>query len=573
MLLVALISVPAARVAAAAPGDANCDGRVNGDDLSILAAAVFSDSPLACAAADANGDGRIESADFISLVEIIEKPLAAGPVLTYVGLAGANGAPFDPLGLIDGVPVFFSGAGSGLNLVIEGRTGASGVAPGLETFLSDPHNPAQRPDLQIESSNALGDSGRPVCGSGVPAVNPPDFGLTQTVADALNLLACNFVSATAPGSACTQNQFGDNAFINAGTQVQFCMQVSAVLAFPLGDTLLSVRLRDQNGNLGPLQQLIVRVAPGLPPSTFTPTPTPTPVPPTATATPRPTLSPTPTLTAVPTLTPTRTSTATRAPSSTPVTPSPSPSRSPTATRTPTRPSPTRTRTATVTPSPTPTTTPSPTASPTPPIGPVVTFFGLTNSDDTLVPSSGTNADGLAVFRYSGSFGFHIVVEGKPSPNGVGVDLLNLLTITTYQPDRTGFPDLQIEASNPLGNGSPAVCDRSGPSAGGVPAIWPPNFDPTQQNINSVNDLACRFVDGEGKPAGRSALDACVQDDFNGIGTGVYGYADPSSSKIEFCSLVDTPDQFPQGDTVLTVRLRDTDRNVGAPAQIVVHIGP
>jgi hypothetical protein len=571
VLLVALISVPAARVAAAAPGDANCDGRVNGDDLSILAAAVFSDSPLACAAADANGDGRIESADFISLVEIIEKPLPAGPVLTYVGLAGANGVPFDPLGLIDGVPVFFSGAGSGLNLVIEGRRGLSGVAPGLVTFLSDPHNPAQRPDLQIESSNALGDSGRPVCGSGVPAVNPPDFGLTQTVADALNLLACNFVSATAPGSACTQNQFGDNAFINVGTQVQFCMQVSAALAFPLGDTLLSVQLRDQNGNLGPLQQLIVRVAPGLPPSTFTPTLTPTPVPPTATATPRPTLSPTRTPTVVPTLTPTRTSTATRAPSSTPATPSPSPSQAPTATRTPTRPSPTRTRTATLTPSPTPTTTPSPTASPTLPIGPVVTFFGLTNSDDTLVLPDPPNADGLIVFRFSGSFGFHIVVEGKPSPDATGVDLLNLTTITTYQP--SSLPDLQIEASNPLGNGSPAVCDRSEPGAGGVPAIWPPNFDPTQQNINSVNDLACRFVDGAGKAAGRGAVDACVQYvDLAGKPNGIYGYADPSS-KIEFCSLVDRPDRFPPGDTVLTVRLRDTDGNVGAPAQIVIHIGP
>ncbi|MFI5396341.1 MAG: dockerin type I domain-containing protein [Candidatus Binatia bacterium] len=578
VLLVALITVPAARVAATTPGDANCDGRVNGDDLSILVAALFNDAPSACAAADANGDGRIESADIVSLVSILEK---SGPVLTYVGLAGADGVPFDSLGLIDGVPVFFSSAGSGLYLVIEGRKGASGVAPGLVTFLSDPHNPAPRPDLQIESSNALGDTVHPACGSGVPAVDPPDFGPTQTVADALNLLACNFVSATAPGSACTQDQFGTNAFVGVGTQVQFCMQVPLALAFPLGDTLLSVQLRDKTGNVGPSQQFIFRVAPGLPPSTFTPTPTPTPVPPTATATPQPTPSPTRTPTAVPTFTPTRTSTATRTPSFTPVTPSPgpgtptvSPSRSPTATRTPTRPSPTPTRTSTATATasptstPTPAPTPSPTASPTPPIGPTVTFFGLTNADDTLVPSSGTNADGLTVFRYSGSFGFHIVVEGEANP-----ELLDLTIITTYEPDLKSFPDLQIEASNPLGNGSPAVCDRSGPNAGGVPALWPPNFDPTQQNINIVNDLACRFVDGQGAPAGRSALDACVQySDMFGNGTGVYGYENPSS-KIEFCSLVDTPDQFPQGDTVLTVRLRDTAGNVGAPAQIVVHIGP
>jgi hypothetical protein len=204
---------------------------------------------------------------------------------------------------------------------------------------------------------------------------------------------------------------------------------------------------------------------------------------------------------------------------------------------------------------------------------VVTFFGLSNSDDTLVLPDPPNADGLTVFRFSGSFGFHIVVEGKPSPNATGVDLLNLTTITTYEPDLSSFPDLQIEASNPLGNGSPAVCDRSGLGAGGVPAIWPPNFDLTQQNINSVNDFTCRFVDGEGKAAGRGAPDACVQYvDKDGNPNGSYGYADPSS-KIEFCSLIDTPDRFPQGDTVLTVRLRDTDDNVGAPAQIVIHVGP
>ena len=44
--------------------------------------------------------------------------------------------------------------------------------------------------------------------AGVPAVNPPDFGPTQAVANALNDLACNFTAASSKDSACTQDQFG-----------------------------------------------------------------------------------------------------------------------------------------------------------------------------------------------------------------------------------------------------------------------------------------------------------------------------------------------------------------------------
>ena len=75
-------------------------------------------------------------------------------------------------------------------------------------------------------------------------MNPPDFGPTQSVADALNDLGCHFVSATAPDSACTLDQLGNNAFVGSGTQVQFCSLISASLAFPLGDTLLTMQLRD-----------------------------------------------------------------------------------------------------------------------------------------------------------------------------------------------------------------------------------------------------------------------------------------------------------------------------------------
>ena len=192
----------------------------------------------------------------------------------------------------------------------------------------------------------------------------------------------------------------------------------------------------------------------------------------------------------------------------------------------------------------------------------MTFFGLANPEGTLLDSTGTTQEGLSIYSLLSGTQFLIVVEGKPGPSGAAVG------DSAYQTDLTTFPDLQIEASNQLGNGSRAVCDRSGQNAGGVPAITPVSFDPTQTNINIVNDFACRFLDGSGQPIGRPLDAACV---LTNPVTQDYGYANPES-KIEFCALITRFERFAAGDTVLTVRLRDVDGNVGAPARIVVHIG-
>ncbi len=594
MLLAVLATVvPAQTAGGQLRGDVNCNGSIAADDLTTVAACIFNDASSDCTEADVNADGQIGSADVTALVGILETPIATGPVITYTGLAAADGTPFGMLGQISGVPVFFSSSASGFRLVVEARTGLSGLAPGLVSFRSAPRDPTQRPDIQMESSRALGDGGRSVCEGGVPAVNSPDFGPTQSVADALNDLGCHFVSATAPDSACTLNQLRNYAFVGSGTQVQFCLLVSTSLSFPLGDTLLTVQLRDTAGNFGPRRQMLARIAPGPMPSTFTPTVTPTPVPPTAsrtpTRTPAATPTRTPTRTRTPTVTPSRTATPT--PSRT-ATPTPSFTRAASATATATRPSPTPTRSATRAPRPSPSTTPSrtatptrtstpsPTVSPTAALGPVVTFFGLTSQEDTLLPASGTNSDGITVFSRASGFGFSIVVEGARGASGaaVGWCALGIPVIDSFPPactpHLTNFPDLQIEASNPLGNGSPAVCDRTGPNAGGVPGIEPVSFAPTQTDIDAVNDLVCRFLDGSGRPVGRSSdQDACVQYVNNGEPTGQYGFAD-ERSKMQFCGLITPVEQFPPGtDTTLTVRLRDVDGNVGAPAQIIIQVGP
>ena len=401
-----------------------------------------------------------------------------------------------------------------------------------------------------------------MCDGGVPAVNPPDFGSTQAVANALNDLACNFVVATSANFACTQDRFGNTNFLGTGTQVQFCLQVPKTLTFPTGDTLVSLRLRDIIGNPGRLQQFRLRVGSGSVPATFTVTPTRTPV------TPRPTRSPTPTPTATarPSSTPTRTPTATpRVTAGTPTgptatsTPPTPPSVTRTATRTPTvTVTPTRTRTATRT------ATPSVTVSPTPtvPVGPAITFFGVALADDTLVPPPTPNPDGTVVYRRNSGSEFSLVVEGAPGLNGVEVGR------SAYQMDLTSLPDMQVEVSQDLGNGSPAVCDRAGPTPGGVPKTDPPSFDPTMTVIDAVNDLGCRFLDGSGNPVGRKLNEACTKlpptDD--------YMFVSPDST-IQFCGFIDSLLVFPAGDTTVTARLRDADGNPGPPAHIVIHIGP
>ena len=49
-------------------------------------------------------------------------------------------------------------------------------------------------------------------------------------------------------------------FLGTGTTAQYCSAViPQALKFPAGDTLVSVRLRDDRGNLSPVSQLFVRV--------------------------------------------------------------------------------------------------------------------------------------------------------------------------------------------------------------------------------------------------------------------------------------------------------------------------
>lgn len=155
-------------------------------------------------------------------------------------------------------------------VVVEASRGLSGALPGSSLQPS-----ASRPDLQIESTQPLGNGSAAVCdtgpassgGGGVPGINPPSFLPSDpTITDALNDFACRFQAFT-PAAPCTfTDASGDARLVNASAALQFCDSVGTTAAFPPGESILSVKVRDVAGNLGPTAQIVVRVA--------TPTPKP-----------------------------------------------------------------------------------------------------------------------------------------------------------------------------------------------------------------------------------------------------------------------------------------------------------
>ncbi len=186
---------------------------------------------------------------------------------------------------------------------------------------------------------------------------------------------------------------------------------------------------------------------------------------------------------------------------------------------------------------------------------------MVRADDTLVNPVEVSPEGLSIYQRP-SFGFSLVVEGRPGGTNA------MIGGSTFNPDSIGgslFPDLQIEVSRPLGDGSTAVCDDTPPTLGGVPAIEPPDFSPTQAIGNAVNDFACRFKDGTGVRFARGPSDSCLRFD-----DGQFRFVVPTST-LQFCGVINRAIGFPVGDTVVTVRIRDVLGNVSAVAQLVIRV--
>jgi hypothetical protein len=161
--------------------------------------------------------------------------------------------------------------------VVEAKRGTGGAAVG--TTLQPPPTPPSptplttRPDLQIESTKPMGIF-TTLCdpSGGIQGISSPDFGPSVDITNALWNFSCRF-QAFAPSEACLLDAYGNpNALANPGASpaVQFCDVVTVTKAFPPGDSILTVQLRDTSQKIGPTAQVVIRVP------TFTPTLTPPP---------------------------------------------------------------------------------------------------------------------------------------------------------------------------------------------------------------------------------------------------------------------------------------------------------
>jgi len=187
-----------------------------------------------------------------------------------MGIARADGQVTQPIGNAnDGTPIYDRPLGSGFFLYVEVRNGVSNRPAGHTTFNSDLGDPNALPDFQILVSRPLGNGSTKVCDDGsipppggVPAVNPPMFGGSQDSANAINDLACRFDYRGTSSEACTRNVSQDAQFVVSTSRAQFCTAsgVGSEIAFPIGDTRVTVRVRDNLGAPGPASSMIVRVA-------------------------------------------------------------------------------------------------------------------------------------------------------------------------------------------------------------------------------------------------------------------------------------------------------------------------
>ncbi len=189
---------------------------------------------------------------------------------------------------------------------------------------------------------------------------------------------------------------------------------------------------------------------------------------------------------------------------------------------------------------------------------MITHFGLTTADNRLIEPTGVDEAGRPIFIRSVGAGFFLVIEAKPGTSNSPPDTRTLFNVS----DPTVWPDVQILASRPLGNGSSEVCDK-GPAPlpiGGVPGFPSLVFDPTSEAIaRALNDFGCRLSDNTLFPC---TLDALERPAFV-----------RSDSTVQVCTdtVIGNEMRFPRGDTILAVQWRDRAGNLGRPAYIVVRV--
>jgi hypothetical protein len=204
-------------------------------------------------------------------------------------------------------------------------------------------------------------------------------------------------------------------------------------------------------------------------------------------------------------------------------------------------------------------TPTPTL-PTMP-GPDITFLGIASGDDVPQDPVGTDDQGRPIFSWPRGQGFSLIIEARP-----GIDRT---PVAVHAADTTGaaLPDLQVILSNPIGDGSAALCDADPPNPGGVPAVTPFAFSDAPDIVLAINDLGCRADDGQGMPMGRRGS-WCTRQVPSGDLAPV-----SAVSQVQFCVPIARAWAFPIGDTTVAARVRNTLGTVGPAREMIIRIPP
>jgi hypothetical protein len=195
-----------------------------------------------------------------------------------------------------------------------------------------------------------------------------------------------------------------------------------------------------------------------------------------------------------------------------------------------------------------------------PEGPTITFFGMSTADSFPIFPDDVDPLGRPIYTRLRGHGASIVLEARPGSNGRLPGIF-----TNGEP---GAPDLQMLVSRPLGDGNPEVCDILPPKTGGVAATPALDFSDLDPLLDRMNDMGCRFDDGQGSHVGRTdSRDTCTRSNDNVAG---HDFVDPNSS-IQYCAILARPWAFPFGDTIVAARVADGDGEVGERREIVIRV--
>jgi hypothetical protein len=192
-------------------------------------------------------------------------------------------------------------------------------------------------------------------------------------------------------------------------------------------------------------------------------------------------------------------------------------------------------------------------------GPVIVFRGIAAADDFIYPPTRFE-NGIPVYELPQGRFFRVIIEAAFGTSGRPPGL------ATFRDGAA--PDLQVQASRALGDGNPQVCDGVQPDLG-IPAVEPPRFDADGASLAALNDFGCRFPDGEGKLLGRGCADSgCVL-----FEDGLRGCVD-NRTQAQFCSRsISIAESFPDGETVLSMRVLDIRGAPGPVERMIIRVGP